>query len=85
MSVIFDLLTSPLGLPINPLYEYVIMFVVGVISFRLAYKAVGELMLGNGFLNSLFHWIIRFIIFVVLWAILHGVCQVLNFIVLIFN
>ena len=34
----FERLTDPLGLPINALYEYIILAVIGVVAYKLAYS-----------------------------------------------
>lgn len=73
----FELLTEPLGLPIEWYYEYIILAIIGVISYRIAYSKVGDMYRG-GFIDgrtsgSFFHWLIRLIIFAVLWAMTYGV------------
>lgn len=68
MKFIFELITSPFGLPINPLYEYFILAGIGVIAFRIAYDLAG--MIGsNSFERKGLHWFIRLLVFIALWAI----------------
>ena len=74
---IFDLATEPLGLPIEWYYEYVILAVVGFIAYIIAFRCVGS-MYREGFIRSrdagsFFHWLIRLIFFVIIWAITYGV------------
>ena len=76
-SFIFDLVTNPLSLPINPLYEWIIMFIIGGIAFVIAYSIVGKLEL-RGNEGSVAHWIIRIGVFVVLWAIVRLTIIVIN-------
>ncbi len=76
-KLFFELLTEPLGLPIEWYYEYIILAIIGVISYGIAYSKVGDMYRG-GFIDgrtsgSFFHWLIRLIIFAVLWAITYGV------------
>ena len=40
---IFDLITEPLGLPIEWYYEWIILLVIGEIAYRVAYDNVGVL------------------------------------------
>lgn len=40
---IFDLITEPLGLPIEWYYEWIILLVIGEIAYRVAYDKVGVL------------------------------------------
>ena len=74
---IFDLATEPLGLPIDWYYEWIILGVIGYIAYLIAYDKVGSLYHGD-FISgraagSFFHWIIRTIYFIVMWAITYGV------------
>ena len=74
---IFDLATEPLGLPIDWYYEWILLGVIGYIAYLIAYDKVGSLYHGD-FISgraagSFFHWIIRTIYFIVMWAITYGV------------
>lgn len=82
---IFDLATEPLGLPIEWYYEWSILGVIGYIAYLIAYNKVGSLYRGD-FISgratgSFFHWIIRTIYFIVMWAVTYGVIWVGKFIV----
>lgn len=76
-SFLFERLTDPLSLPINPLWEYLILLVIGSIAYTIAFSLVGEMYrsgnISGGCLGSLFHWLIRLFVFVVVWAIAYGV------------
>ena len=83
MSAIFKFLferaTDPLGLPINALYEYIILAVIGAVAYGIAYSKVGDMYHG-GLISgrtegSFFHWLIRFILFVGLWLLTYGAIQ----------
>lgn len=85
MSELFNFLTFLLGLPIDTFWSYVIMLIVGVAAYKIAYYAVGK-MYGNGEIQgksegSAWHWIIRILVFVVIWAVLYGVIAVVKFFV----
>ncbi len=74
---IFDLLTDPLGLPIEWYWEYIILLVIGAVAYAVAYRCVGD-MYSGGMINgstsgSFFHWLIRLILFVILWAVTYGI------------
>ena len=76
-KLLFDFLTEPLGLPIEWYYEYVILAVVGFIAYIIAFRCVGS-MYSEGFIGSrcagsFFHWLIRLIFFVIIWAVTYGV------------
>ena len=74
---IFDLITEPLGLPIEWYYEWIILLVIGEIAYRVAYDKVGVLYQSGSIsgksAGSFFHWIIRTVVFVAIWAITYGV------------
>ena len=75
-KLLFEFLTEPLGLPIEWYYEYVILAVVGFIAYIIAFRCVGS-MYREGFISSrgagsFFHWLIRLIFFVIIWAITYG-------------
>ena len=64
---LFELVTDPLGLPIEWYYEYLILAVIGLLAYRLAYSKVGDLYNG-GFISgretgSFLHWLFRFVFF----------------------
>lgn len=83
-SFIFDRLTDPLGLPISALYEYVILLVIGGIAYAIAFSAVGDMYdsgsISSSGAGSLFHWLIRLVVFVVIWAITYGVITLVKWI-----
>ena len=68
LGFLYNFVTMPIGLPINPFYSWVIMAVLGAMAFVIAYNAVGKLGL-RGDAGSVAHWIIRFTVFVLLWGI----------------
>lgn len=68
MSIIFDLLTSPFGLPINPLLEYLLLAVLGTMAFHIGWEASP-----GGVFGSLIHWAVRFVVWVLMWAVLYAV------------
>mgnify|MGYP000018310499 FL=1 len=74
---IFDLLTDPLGLPIEWYWEYIILLVIGAVAYAVAYRCVGDMysggMIDGSTSGSFFHWLIRLILFVALWAVTYGI------------
>ena len=77
MSAIFKFLferaTDPLGLPINTLYEYIILAVIGAVAYGIAYSNGG--LISGRTEGSFFHWLIRLILFVGLWLLAYGAIQ----------
>ena len=82
---IYEFLTSPLGLPIEWYYEYLILAIIDVIAYRLAFSEVRDLydsgMIGGSSVGSFFHWIIRAFFFVVMWAVTYGVIWLGKFVI----
>ena len=74
---IFEILTDPLGLPIEWYWEYLILAVIGAIAYAVAYRCVGDMysggMIDGSISGSFFHWLIRLILFVALWAVTYGI------------
>lgn len=77
---IFDMATDPLSLPINPLYEWAILGVIGIFAYAVAYRLVGDMYdsgdISGSTLGSIFHWIIRFLIFIAVWFVTYTVIVV---------
>lgn len=67
-SLIFDILTDPLGLPINDLWEFAILAVIGKIAFSIGWEASP-----GGILGAFIHWTVRLMAFFALWAITYAV------------
>ena len=74
-SFIFELITEPLALPISPLWEYLILLVLGEIAFRIAWEVSP-----GGFGGSTIHWFVRIIAFVAIWAVTYAVIAVGKFV-----
>ena len=65
---LFEILTDPLGLPINALWEYLIIAIINVVAFKIAWDTSP-----GGTFGSAIHWTVRLIVFVIIWAITYGV------------
>ena len=79
---IFDLLTDLLGLPIEWYWEYIVLLVIGAVAYAVAYRCVGDMysggMIDGSTSGSFFHWLIRLILFVILWAVTYGIIAVVK-------
>ena len=77
LSFLFDRITNPLGLPIAWYWEWIILAVIELAAFAIAFRAVGNLyadgMISGSTAGSVLHWIIRLIVFVVIWAVTYFV------------
>lgn len=79
MRELFDLMTLPLSLFEDPIYNYFAMALIGLIAFLIAFRTVGELGL-RGEAGSIAHWIIRIIVFVLIWALCSVLINIIHFI-----
>ena len=73
LSFLFDIFTDPLGLPIAWYWEWIILAVIELAAFAIAFRVIGSWyrdgVIHSRTAGSIFHWIIRLIVFVVIWAI----------------
>lgn len=76
-KLIYELLVNPLGLPIEPIWEYIILLVVGEIAHELAYWISP----GGKVFGPLMYWISKLLVFVAVWAILYGIIAAIQFII----
>ena len=74
MSTIYSLLTSPFGLPISPLWEWLILLAVGEIVHVIAWKASP-----GGEYGSIIYWLTKLLAFILIWGILYIVITVIKF------
>ena len=68
LKLLYTLLTSPLGLPVEPLWEYIILLGVGVIVHKIAWRTSP-----GGKFGALIYWGAKFLAFVAIWAVLYAV------------
>ena len=80
MKFLFDLLVDPLGLPIDIVYEYIILLILGEVAYQLAYEKTG--IWGRGLTSgekSIMHWVIRAVYYVVIWIVLRAFISLYDF------
>ena len=84
-SFIFDRFTDPLTLPIEPLYEWIILGIIGLVAYAASFRIVGDMYdsgsISGSFLGSLFHWIIRLFIFVPIWFVVYWIIVIVQWII----
>lgn len=80
LKFFFDRITDPLGLPINALYEHIVILVISQLAFQCAYRFIGDLYSGRyisgGKIGSILHWVVRALFYFVFWAITYGAIMV---------
>ena len=72
LKFLFEYITNPLAINIDPIYEYIILFVIGTIAYVVAFRKVGQLydrgFISGSILGSIVHWTIRLVLFILMWA-----------------
>lgn len=76
MKFLYTIITNPLGLPISPIWEYLILLVVGEIVHEIAWNVSP-----GGRFGSLIYWVTKLFAFVSIWAILYGIISAIKFVV----
>ena len=77
LKFLYTIFTDPLGLPVEPIWEFVILLVVGEIVHEIAYWVSP-----GGTFGSLIYWVTKLLVFVAIWAILYGIIAVIKFVIL---
>ena len=77
LKFLYTIFTNPLGLPIDPVWEFVILLIVGEIVHEIAYWVSP-----GGTFGSLIYWVTKLLVFIAIWAILYGIIAVIKFVVL---
>ena len=75
-KLFYTLLTDPLGLPIEPLWEYIILLIVGEVVHEIAWNVSP-----GGPFGSLIYWVTKLIAVVVIWTVLYAIIAVIQFVV----
>lgn len=76
LKFLFEFITNPLGLPIEWYWEYIILGLINIIAFGIAWK-----LSPGGRWGSEIHWGIRTIAFGVLWGITYIVIAFIKFVI----
>ena len=82
---IFESFTDPLSLPISVFWDYVIIAIIGFLAYVFAYRIVGNMYRGDfissSTAGSFFHWTIRLVLFVLMFAVVYVIIQVVRFLI----
>ena len=76
LKLFYTLLIDPLGLPIEPLWEYVILWVVGEIAHNIAWNTSP-----GGAFGSLIYWVTKLPAYVLIWAVLYAIIATVQFVI----
>ncbi len=79
-KMLFELLISPLSISDNYYLNSILMALIGLIAFKVAFKVVGDLGFRGG-IGSLFHWTIRILVVAFLWCFCCIVISAVKFII----
>ena len=76
LKLFYTLLTDPLGLPIEPIWEYIILLVIGEIVHEIAFYVSP-----GGRFGSLIYWVTKLVAFAAIWAVLYAIIAIIKFII----
>lgn len=76
LKLLFEILTYPLSLPVSPVMDYILLSIIGAISFGVAWRVSP-----GGTFGSLIHWVVRLVTFFTIWTVLCGVIYAANFVI----
>ena len=67
MSALWNFITLPLGLPIEPIWSFIGMLIIAEVAYRVAYAygAMGDTSIERGII----HWIVRIPLYLALWIL----------------
>lgn len=77
LKIIFELLTSPLGLPIGVFWEWAILLIIGEVAHEIAYWVSP----GGKEFGSCVYWATKFLTFAAMWAIIYAIIYAIIFVV----
>lgn len=76
LKFLYELFTSPLGLPIDPIWEWLIILAVGELAHEIAYWVSP----GGKEFGSFIYWTTKFLTFIAMWAVLYGIIVAIQFV-----
>lgn len=85
LKPLFEMAIGEVAVCDNVVYNYIIVFIVGEIAFRMAYAFVGRMyregaISGRG-IGSILHWLIRLLIFVIVAYLIWLIIEVYQFVI----
>ena len=84
-KIVYELMTEPLGLPINWFCEWIMLILIDKIAYAIAFGKVKELYGGHyisgSLMGSFFHFIIRGLCFGTIWAITYGTIKLGKYVI----
>lgn len=75
LKFLYTIFTNPLGLPISPIWEYIILLIVGEVVHEIAWQVSP-----GGELGSFIYWVTKLLAFVAIWAVLYGIIWLVQFV-----
>lgn len=66
-KLLFSIFSDPLGLPISYIWEYIILFLLNLIAYKVAWNASP-----GGSFGSEIHWIVRTVVFAIIWLVTYA-------------
>ena len=76
MKFIYEILINPLGLYIEPLWEYIILFIVGELVHEIAWNISP-----GGTIGSAIYWTTKLLFFIIIWVMLYVIIAIVQWII----
>ena len=75
-KLLFEIITSPFDLPVNPILEYLLLGIIAIIAFNIAWEASP-----GGVFGSSIHYAVRTVVFIIVWAITRLIIALIKWII----
>lgn len=76
LKFFYTVLTDPLGLPLEPVWEYIILAILGWIVHEIAWSASP-----GGTFGSLIYWGTKLLAYLLIWAVLYVIIHTIQFVI----
>ena len=76
LKIIYEILINPLTLPINPIWEYFILIVLGEVAHEIAFYVSP-----GGKYGSIIYWVTKIPCFFIIWLVTYILIVVIQFFV----
>jgi len=73
---LYNIITEPLGLPIDPVLEYIILLIIGEIVHEIAF-----FISSGGAFGGIIYWGTKLLSFLIIRGIVYGIVIAINFII----
>ena len=76
LKLLCEIIIDPLGLPLSPIWEYIILIVLGELAHLIAFYISP-----GGRFGSIIYWISKLPIYIVVWVITYIIISLIKFLI----